>query len=897
MQIMGNGRHKKGAIPRALAAACGSMLASLAGDAMAQDETTEVRTTIRIDVTGSHIKRTDAEGPLPIQVITREEIDRAGWTTAAELMAHVAANFNGFNDQLSIGSAGLPGFVGANLRGIGEQYTLVLLNGRRLANYAFFAIAVDLSAIPFAAVDRVEILRDGASSIYGADAVAGVVNFILRKDFQGVITSSGVAVPQHPGADQYQATVTAGFGDLSRDRYNAFVNIDWQKEHSLAARDREFANTGYRPAMGLNALAGASFPGGIEIWHGDQFGGSAYPSAASGCAPPLSLPVPQGDRFTCKFDTPAIIDIVPPSERISVLARGTLQVAANHQLFAEYSYVRRDLDLRFSPTPVSRFGSPTLTPIRYPAGGPFYPTEFAAANGLAGDLDVNFRTLELGPRIDWIQSEAQRLLVGAEGRIGSWDYSTAYDHSVDEARDTLARGYLSTSRLASAMETGLINPFGPSGDEGRQLLAMAQIPLSSRSATGTLDQVDFKASTDWGHLPGGAVGFAVGAEARRERLDDHPHPSEEAGDVMSQDFFLAPQQASRRAEALFVEANLPLIPSVEAQLSTRYDHYNDFGGTTNPKIAVRWQPMRTLLLRGTWGTGFRTPTLVDLHDPQTATFTGPSNDPLRCPATGSEQDCGVNFRALQGGNPALKPERSTQYTLGAVWEPTSGSSASIHHWNIELRDAIASLGSDTIFDHIDVLGPGNVVRGPPDSANPTLPGPIRYVIVYQQNVGRLKTAGFDIDLRARTPVLSFGRVSVQFDGTYVTTNEQHLTGLPAESTLGQIGILGPVPRWRHYASLGFERGRWNATLAQTFQTGYTDGNPLPDDTLRRVGSYSLWDVQAGYTGVRNLTLTFGVKNLFDRNPPFTNSSFNGYDPAYADPRGRTFYARMSYAIQ
>jgi outer membrane receptor protein involved in Fe transport len=161
--------------------------------------------------------------------------------------------------------------------------------------------------------------------------------------------------------------------------------------------------------------------------------------------------------------------------------------------------------------------------------------------------------------------------------------------------------------------------------------------------------------------------------------------------------------------------------------------------------------------------------------------------------------------------------------------------------DIELRDAIASLGSDTIFDHIDVLGPG---RGPPDSANPTLRGRIRCVVVYQQNVGRLKTAGFDIDLRARTPVLSLGRLSVQFEGTYVT-----------------------------------------------------DGNPVSDDMLRRVGSYSVWDVQAGYSGVRNLTVTFGIKNLFDRNPPFTNSSFNGYDPAYADPRGRTLYTRLGYAFK
>ena len=873
-------------------------MAMMGADVGAQDESFSERDTIRIEVTGSNIKRTDTDGLLPLQIITRTEIERAGWTTAAELMSHVAANFNGRNDRESIGQAAIPGFAGANLRGIGEGYTLVLLNGRRLANYAFLGFAVDLSVIPFAAVERVEILRDGASSIYGSDAIAGVVNFVLRKDYRGFEVSGHVESPEHRGADQSQVTATVGFGDLVKDRYNAFINVDWQRGRALAGRDREFARTGYRPEQGLINLGFGTFPGGIEIWHGDQPEGTRFPSAAAGCAPPLSRLIPEFDN-ACAFDFANIVDIVPPTETVTLLARGTVQVAPDHQLFAEYSYARRDLQFKIAPTAVSRFNSNGLTPIRYPAGGPFYPTEFAAANGLSGDLDVQFRTMELGPRINETRTQAQRLLLGAEGRIGSWDYNTAYDHSVDEARDTIRHGYVSTSRLAAAMLTGLINPFGPSGDEGRRLLETTEIAPDSRTAKGTLDQVDFRASTQWGRLPGGAIGFAAGAEARRERLEDHPTAIQETGDVQGLGSKIVPEHAARRVGALFVEANLPFIASVEAQLSARYDYYSDFGGTTNPKVALRWQPSRALLFRGAWGTGFRAPTLADLHGAQVERFSfeQTASDPLRCPVTHSETDCDVVFRLLEGGNPDLKPEHSTQYTFGVVWEPVVGTSASIHYWHMQLRDVLGSLDLGTIFDHIDIFGSSNVVRGPPDAEHPSLPGPIHHLIVTGQNVGRMATAGFDIDLRARSPALRMGRFSAELDASYLTKSEGQLTGFPAESSLGRYGFFSPVPRWRHYAAVNWERGAWNATLAQTFQTGYSDENPLADGAPRRVSSYSIWDVQGSYTGVRNLTVTLGVRNLFDRDPPFTNgSSSTGWERAYADPRGRTYYATLKYAF-
>ena len=868
----------------------------LAQPALAEDESTDVRGPIRVEVTGSNIPRTDIEGALPLTVITREEIDRAGWTTAAELMSHVAENFNGWNDLRSIGPIGGPaGVANANLRSLGSGYTLVLVNGRRVSNYVFQQ-AVDLSSIPFAAVERIEILRDGASSIYGTDAIAGVVNFILRNDYRGAQVTLQGAVPEHARGDRQQATVSAGFGDPAADRYNVFLNVDWQKDRGLAAQDRAFARTGYRPDEGLDGLSSTGFPGGIQRWVDGQYHGTLYPSAATGCAPPLSIRL---DDLHCGFDPVALIDIVPPTETLTVFGRGTLALGAEHRLFAEYSYAHRDLDLAWTPTPISRFNSTNLTPIVYPAGGPYYPSAFAAANGFSGDLDVAFRALDLGRRIRQVRTEAQRLLVGVEGRMGAFDYSSAYEHSTDESRDTLAHGYLSESRLADVVRMGLVNPFGPSGADGNRLLESALLPPDTDRAKAALDQADLRASTQWARLPGGPIGLAAGVEARREKYDDPGHPALETGDVMAEYGFTPPPGGSRRTQAVFVEAVLPVLASLETQLSARYDHYGDFGGTLNPKIALRFQPVRALLLRASAGTGFRAPTLAELHGPQT-TLPGAYmgfDDPLRCPVTHLDTDCQASYTAIGGGNPDLAPERSRQYTFGAVWEPIAGVSGSVDYWHVHIRDKVGERGF-AIFEHMDVYGDTNIVRFPPDPAYPSLPGAIRYVVDYLQNVGEVTSAGVDVALSVRSAALPLGRVSARFEGSYMTQWEQHLTGLPsAESTLGAIGILGPMPRWHHDAAIDWQRGPWTATLTQKFQSGYQDGFPLPEGNMRRVGSYSVWDVQASYAGLRDVTLTFGIKNLFDRDPPFSNATDNGFDLNYADPRGRTYYARVTYAFR
>jgi iron complex outermembrane recepter protein len=888
---------------KALAIACASAAGSLTAPAAAQQDAIESRGTIKIEVTGSHIVRTDVETALPLQVITREDIERGGFTTVAGLMASISANVGAFNDVLSVGVQFAPGQIrrpalsSVNLRGIGDGSTLVLINGRRVANYAFDGGAVDVNAIPVSAIDRVEILKDGASAIYGTDAIAGVVNFILRKDFRGVEVTGYGGWTQQGGGDQYQATVSAGYGDLAADKFNAFVTVDYQKDQVLRATDREFSRTGYRPEDGLFQLTRWTFPANIIADRG-RF---VNPGFDTGCTPPSSFPQPLFGQTACGYDAQRFFDVLPQVSRTSILGRATFQSNPELQLFAEAAYAYSKFAFALPPTPAGGF-LPDL--FFYPEGGPFYPAAFASANGLSGDLNLLLRTSALGSRINDVETRALRLLLGADGSTLGWDYSAAIVYSENRQQDNFASGYVSSSRLTEALATGLVNPFGPSGPEGDALLQGTSISGDFHSAQGTTWLVDAKASRDLLRLPGGALAIGLGVEARHEKLDNTFSPLANSGDVLAAGGENLSVSNGRSAQAFFAEASVPFAPGFESQLAVRYDHYSDFGSTVNPKVALRWQPMQSLLLRTSWATGFRAPTIYDLYTPLQHTFTVDLlGDPVRCPVTSEGRDCLGEFPAVTGGNPKLKPETSNQFNAGVVFAPAAGLSLSLDYWKIDKKNIIFGLSE------FDVLASGarfaaNVVRGPVDPNYPDLPGPIELVVLQNENFGDLRTSGFDVGFKWRAPATSFGRFSFALDGTYISTfTVPDING--DLSFVGNNSFAYPIPRWRHYASVDWNYGPWSATLAQVYQNGYEeeDFRRCDDEGVcprRRVGSYSVWNLQGQYTGLRNTTLTLGVRNLFGRDPPLAllqPGRQTGFDGSYADPRGRTFYARLTYAFK
>jgi iron complex outermembrane receptor protein len=408
-----------------------------------------------------------------------------------------------------------------------------------------------------------------------------------------------------------------------------------------------------------------------------------------------------------------------------------------------------------------------------------------------------------------------------------------------------------------------------------------------------------KASRAIAVLPAGPLALAVGADARHEELGGAFSPQLTSGDVIGSAATTGLTNGSRSVGATYAELNVPIAPRFEAQLAARYDHYSDFGGTTNPKIALRWQPAKAWLVRASYGTGFRAPTLADLDAPLSrATTAKPRDDPERCPSTRLPSDCNTQFDVLFGGNPDLLPEKSTQLNVGVVWEPLSGLSLDVDYWAITKTQTIGALTEDTLFNDFGRFATTNFRRGPAEPAFPALPGPIQSVFEGRQNFGNQRTSGVDVDVIYRGPVAAIGRFGIGLNGTYVARWQQQLNGVDYVSIVGR-NVVGAIPRWRHAATLDWRYGAWSATLTQTFSAGYIDANLNAAGKERRVGAYDVWDAQGSYSGFRNTTFTLGVRNLFDRAPPFSNQGDQGqvmYDPRYADPRGRTFYAKLIFAL-
>lgn len=838
----------------------------------------------KVEVTGSRIRRIEGETALPVQIIGREQIERSGAQTVEELLGLISANFGNFKEALSIGDESRPGFSGASLRGLGDKATLVLLDGRRLSNYALSneaGIGVDLHTIPLEAVERVEVLKDGASAIYGTDAIAGVINFILKKDYRGAEVSLYRGDSQAGGGGRSRATATLGIGDLAGDRYNVLAIVDYQKNDALAGRERSFAATGYRPGDNIDSTNSSSFPANIP------FGRGFKNPAAPGCTDATVF-----KRGGCFLDTSKLIDILPPSEQSNVLARGTLQVAADHRLYAELLYTRNRSRFSIAPTPINVVTNNGM-PITLPATSPFYPQGL----GLSGDLvGIRYRTVPLGPRINQSLSQNERALVGLKGVLAGWDYDAAFVFNKSNATSEYASGYVSVNRIMDAFSSGLINPFGDSGPAGDALLRSTEVRGRSRLATGITRGIDARASREIVALAAGPLAVALGVEARRESLTDviEDIAFDTVGGVSR-----PPTSGTRSVEAAFTEFSVPIQRGLDAQLALRADRYSDFGTTVNPKVSLRWQPVRALLLRGAYGRGFRAPSLPELFTAQTTALfpTGLfGGDPVRCPVTGLDSDCDNLINARFGGNPKLKPERSEQASAGIVFEPVSGVSASVDFWKIRLSNTIQVLAPDFVFDNAATYEGKNIIRGPVDPAFPSLPGPITELVTLNENFGTTRTRGIDIELAYRSNLTPFGRFSARLNGTYIQEFKIQPAGADAANFRAAYVNAFVAPRWQHYLALGWEFGSWNMTLGETLQSGYADARPDVNGKSRHVGNYEVWDAQVAYSGFKNVNLAAGVKNQFDRAPPFSNQLYNfqlGYNPMIADPRGRFWYVRVA----
>jgi iron complex outermembrane receptor protein len=402
-------------------------------------------------------------------------------------------------------------------------------------------------------------------------------------------------------------------------------------------------------------------------------------------------------------------------------------------------------------------------------------------------------------------------------------------------------------------------------------------------------------------LGGGKLAVAVGGELRREEADFFVN-RDIAGQAASSG--LSGSQSTdgaRTIKAVFGELNMPLIKDLEVQLAVRYDDYSDVGHTTNPKLGVRYQPTKQVLLRGSASTGFRAPTLFEKNAPRSKNDTNNSyNDPVLCPGgvlssnpiANPLRDCDLQQFKLQGGNPDLSPEKSKTFSVGIVLEPIPQATLALDYWNIKLKDKINALPEEAIYgDYAKYQA--RFLRNPDGSP---------YAILdLKENLGKVNTDGVDLSLTLRSGATDAGSFTLTLDGTYVHKYEyQDERDGPFTQNVGRYAANNPVFRWKHNLALNWRLGNWAATLAQSFKSGYTDQNlDIEDQYLNKVPSYALWNMSGSYTGIKGVTLTAGVKNLLDKDPPFSNQGTlfqKGYDPRYTDPVGRSLYLRGSYSF-
>jgi len=906
----------------------------------------------KVEITGSSIKRVEAETALPVEVMTRETIERLGVTNTEQLMMDITST-TGVGGLVTAQNAGQQtyGQSAVSLRGLGAQRTLVLVNGRRLANFAPSSPpSVDINAIPTSAIDRVEILQDGASSVYGSDAVAGVINVILRKNYQGFEGSAYVGTPMHSGGGQIEKVgFVTGFGDYNEDRFNWLISADAEHNNPLYGYSRQFANS----AWDQNYFDFSATPSGNVVgpWViGTPYGLQPSLSAVGsfGYGNPLYAPQlgtnncgsggPQqkldSDAFTqalgivtCRFNASWFVPSVPLIDRADLVSNLSFKLNATTKLYSELLYAHTRTVLQEQPSPFNPdfFSTDTaFTGSGVPASlliyptNPYYPSAWltsVAGTSFGGSpvpamngqpIAVTYRAYDGGPRVHTDFADQFRLIGGVTGTAGAWDYDVALMFNQSRVEEDTNNGYqlmLPLVKLLNGAQSGP-NAFDPWVYPQNPTLA-AEIRgtdydgLAAKSTLNT-STADGKVTRSLATLPGGSMELAVGADLVRETFDLEASGPAQLGDISGYGNPILPFAHQRLDEAAFVEIDAPFIRMLEADASVRVDHYGGTGSATSPKISLRFQPVSEVVLRASAGKGFRAPSLIELYQPEFVGTTAIIPDP-------GNHNVVNQYPEEFGGNTNLKPETSTQDSIGIVFEPNKHISLSADYFSIRVYNAIETLSPGEVLElALQGLSPytSEVQRNP-------ITNELLLVQTLNLNIGTESAAGWETNFRWRSDDYSFGRITTTLTGTYMSRFDvsqpdgsvQHSVAAsvdPFDNALTATQNGGVVMRWRHNLEALLEEHNWSASIIQHFQTGYADatdnfGNP------HNVGSFSTYDAQYAYTGMKNIKVEVGVKNIFDTPPPLNigNGVYfqTGYDPTYYDPRMRFIYANLTYKIK
>ena len=882
-----------------------------------------------IVVTGTRIRTTD-QGALPVQSITQEQIQQSGAVTPEQFLHSVSVAVQGNTNVVAASGAGATtgGVSGVSLRGLGSQRTLVLINGKRVSGGGTFtdSTTVDVNSIPLAALEKVDVLKDSASAVYGSDAIGGVINFVIRDNYRGGQLSASGGGTSDGGGDIKRINGVAGFGDLAADRYNVLLSASYEKENSLFGYQRPFASSGVNVGAGNDSTSGNTFPANFVAADG-SFAGTHNPGAGN-CAPSISDPLidPAG---RCRFDPSALVVLLPPAERYNLYTAGHLVLTNDLQLYGSASYNQSRQEYRFQPSPLSdQFAFPATDPLAnqapYNQGGPcgavcatillnpsspFYPTAFVKSitGGPTPVLDIRYRSVLTGGRDYTDTSRQPRLTLGLKGTSAGWDFDAGFLYSQTQLREHDNDGWPLYSKILPLLNSGQVNFFGPNAPATVAALQATNFIGDSYKTRTTLAEFEASGSRPLIDLPAGRLQMAVDGSIRKEKFATDPSPEIQVGDIVGYGINVIPQESQRNVFGAALEFQVPILKSLSASPAVRYDHYQGTGAKTTPKIGLRWKPLDQLLFRGSYGKGFRAPSLTDAYQPRGLGVTAPGqSDPLRCPTTGSSTDCSTQFNILTGGNTRLTPETSDTYTLGLVVEPIRDLSLGVDGFAIKLQNTIIfGIDTGTILGHQNIFG-SLITRGAPTPDCPGCPGPITSIDQTNRNLGETDVKGFDVDFRYRTPVTPVGAFTFSLVGSYFATYRVEQPDGTFLNSAGQVSLItngngGVIPRWHHYAMLTWTKGPVEIAATENYQSSYRDLAGTVSGALRDVDAYTTVDLQAAYRPMDQLRIAVGARNLLNKDPPYSNVGGQnyfqaGYDPGYADPRGRYMYGSVTYSF-
>jgi iron complex outermembrane receptor protein len=901
----------------------------------------------RVDVTGSYIRRADAETPSPVQVITAADMKNSGYTSVADVLQHITANGAGtLSQNFEAGFAA--GGAGISLRGLNDNATLVLIDGHRMAPYPLADDGsrsfVDISNIPFDSVERIEILKDGASAVYGSDAMAGVVNVILKKNLTGTTIAAEGGRATEGGGETQHISITHGMGDLDKDGYNAYITAEYRHQDPIKYNQR--LGDGIWQQLDMSAFGGANKALGVVTPqntapltlspyflnpNATRVAG-ADNSAAFGFIPGTACSsYAQFSSGGCAYNDP-YKEIQPRTENINVLASFTKNLGSGWQADVKASLFESKVRL---PQGFTNFPSSYATQLSLTSGvAPFYvvgsgiPSIRVPANYPGNPFGV--AAILRGPipnapeRDIATDSKAYRLVADVTGSVANWDI----DVSLGYTRNNLDRdstGNLNTPALNAALNRA-VDPYSIYGANSAADMAAIFKNVSSYD-TSELEFAELHASHPLFALPGGDAVVSLGTEVFRTKLSAPAMPNADGNTNGAYAF------GSETASSAYMEFVAPVLKSLEIDGAVRYDHYSLAGNATTPKLAFKYTPTNWLAVRGTLSKGFRAPGPAENGNSASVGGVGNAADPVLCPsgymANGQYPkgtviaSCNESLIGLTTTNPNLKPETSVSGTFGLILEPVKGWSTALDLYQITVNDQI-------------VGGPlsGTPVRNtaqPVDCADgnggsylctPSV-GAIAYYPATPINANSTRTRGMEIDSRYRFNLGDYGHFKTEFQYTHAFSYVMNIGGVAYElaGSHGPAGIGADTanPKDRAELDLTWEKNKWTVATTFHWMSGYdltdptggqltcADGGTVngvfPNGNVPlqycRVSSFLETDVTASYKVDKNLTLHIGSTNLLNKQPPVDVSTYGSGYPYNlslhsAGAVGRTVNAGLVY---